>query len=215
MSQVLAGYRTQPIRRDDGPSTQDQGGAAGGAGTEETGASGSGPTAGGPSGRTPNEKRNTIKRPFRLLAVLLGAVLLGSLVIAVTAGATPTRTPTPVTNIPVFVYHELNNGCAATTAVCNGTDPESVSTAQMTAQLAYMHAQGYRTINLTQYIAWGCRQTAGLPPKPFLITYDNGIGNLLQGPFPSCKRTVTLPWRSSSPGSLTVPPVFACRPRRG
>ena len=95
------------------------------------------------------------------------------------------RTPAPViSNIPVLVYHELNNGCDATTAVCNAADPESVSTAQMTAELSYMHSQGYQTVNLTQYLSWLNGNSRGLPAKPFLITFDNGIGNLLQGSIP-------------------------------
>jgi Polysaccharide deacetylase len=129
-----------------------------------------------------------VKRHFRLSVVLLGFLLLAALVGggALAANAAPTtKTPAPaIANIPVLVYHELNNGCAATVAVCNASDPESVSTTQMKAQLSYLHAQGYRTVNLTQYLAWMKGNTSGLPAKPLLITFDNGIGNLLQGAVP-------------------------------
>jgi len=37
-------------------------------------------------------------------------------------------------NIPVLVYHEMNNGCRAVAATCRSADPESVSTAQFTAR---------------------------------------------------------------------------------
>jgi hypothetical protein len=116
-----------------------------------------------------------------LLVIPLLATVSG--VAATTASAAPPA-PVPVTNIPVLVYHELNNGCDATAAVCNATDPESVSTAQMTAELDYMHSRAYRTIDLTQYLAWLKGNTRGLPSKPFMITFDNGIGNLLQGAVP-------------------------------
>ena len=54
-------------------------------------------------------------------------------------------------SIPVFDWHELNNGCDPTAPVCNAADPESVSTAQLTAELAYLKAQGYQTISALQY----------------------------------------------------------------
>jgi hypothetical protein len=117
------------------------------------------------------------------MSALAGAVLWATGTLGSTSATAGTQSPI-ISNIPVLVYHELNNGCAATTAVCNATDPESVSTAQMTAELSWMHAQGYQTINLTQYLDWLKGNTAGLPAKPLLLTFDNGIGNLLQGAVP-------------------------------
>jgi hypothetical protein len=121
---------------------------------------------------------------------LASTVLAGLVASLATAGALPAsagqssnRGPA-IAEVPVLVYHELNNGCSATAAVCNAADPESVSTAQMSAELSWMRQQGYRTINLTQYLAWRNGNTRGLPAMPFMITFDNGIGNLLQGAVP-------------------------------
>ena len=101
---------------------------------------------------------------------------------------TPTKTVTPpptgVTNIPVLAYHEMNNGCAATSLVCDSADPEDISTTQFTNEMAYMVAQGYHTVTIAQYEAWLANPNAALPAKPFLITVDNGIGNFLQGAQP-------------------------------
>jgi hypothetical protein len=47
-----------------------------------------------------------------------------------------------------------------------------------------MQSQGYQTVNLTQYLDWLRGDSNGLPAKPLLITFDNGIGNLLQGAIP-------------------------------
>ncbi len=129
-----------------------------------------------------------MKRLIRRSAVVLGALVLASAASAGVALAatntTPSKAQTHVTNIPVLVYHELNNGCAASSAVCNAADPESVSTTQMTAELSWMHSEGYQTINLTQYVAWLKGKATSLPAKPFLITFDNGIGDLLQEAVP-------------------------------
>jgi hypothetical protein len=87
--------------------------------------------------------------------------------------------------VPVLVYHEMDNGCPPAAATCKaGPDYESVSLAQFTAEMAWMHAAGYHTVTLAEYLAWlGNRKTL-LPRRPFLITVDNGIGNFLDGAEP-------------------------------
>lgn len=90
--------------------------------------------------------------------------------------------------IPVLVYHEMNNGCAASAPVCHAHDPESVSTTQFAGQMAYLHAQGYHTVTLNQYLSWLADPHTVLPRKPVLLTDDNGIGNFLQGAQPILAR---------------------------
>jgi len=107
-----------------------------------------------------------------------------------TTTVAPTTTTTvvsgTVTNIPVLAYHELNNGCATTSDPCNASDPESVSTKQLTNQLVWLKAQGYHSITMTQYLSWLAGDYTG-PTKPFLIIFDNGIDNLLSGAQPILK----------------------------
>ena len=79
--------------------------------------------------------------------------------------------------IPVILYHQLNNGCAATASTCTATTSESVSSTELKNQLTWMKNQGYTSINLTQYDNWLAGNNAGLPAKPFLITVDNGTQN--------------------------------------
>jgi hypothetical protein len=85
------------------------------------------------------------------------------------------------TSIPVLDWHELNNGCDPTAPVCNAPDPESVSTAQLTAELGYLKGQGYRTVTPLQYLWWTKGINDGLPAKPVFLVADNGIENLLAG----------------------------------
>ena len=101
---------------------------------------------------------------------------------ASTAGASVI--PAEPSSIPVFDWHELNNGCEPTVPVCNAADPESVSTAQLTAELGYLKAQGYQTITPLQYEQWTEGLNPRLPAKPMFLVDDNGIENFLAGAEP-------------------------------
>jgi hypothetical protein len=90
--------------------------------------------------------------------------------------------------IPVLVYHEMNNGCAASAPVCDAQDPESVSTTQFTRQMNYLRGEGYHSVTLNQYLSWLADPHTVLPRKPILLTADNGIGNFLQGAQPILAR---------------------------
>jgi len=87
--------------------------------------------------------------------------------------------------VPVLVYHEMNNGCAPSAPVCKAADPETVSTAQFRAEMAYMFSRGYHTVTMAQYQAWLGNRKTRLPSRPFLITADNGIWSFLSGAQPA------------------------------
>jgi hypothetical protein len=135
-----------------------------------------------------------------VIAAIIGAVVALSVIVTVdsigqsnpaaaAASAGPSihipRAAVPtqagVTNIPVLTYHEMNNGCAATAAICDATDPESVSTTQFSNEMNYLGSAGYHTVSLAQYEAWLADPDTRLPRKPILLTDDNGIGNFLVG----------------------------------
>jgi Bacterial Ig-like domain (group 3) len=127
----------------------------------------------------------------RLIAAAIAVAALAGSAAAVFAGAGPASasppSKTPVTSpasIPVLDWHELNNGCDPSAPVCNASDPESVSTAQLTAELSYLKALGYQTITPAQYKAWAHGQKVSLPSKPVFLIADNGIENLLAGAEP-------------------------------
>ena len=122
---------------------------------------------------------------------LLAAGIIVSLAAAAGWMASNTRAsaspPPVVANVPVVVFHEMNNGCQPSAATCSASYPESVSYTEMVNRLGWLHSQGYRSINLTQYIQWLGGDTTGLPAQPILITFDNGIDGLLRGAIPILK----------------------------
>jgi hypothetical protein len=96
------------------------------------------------------------------------------------AGAVPN-------SIPVLDWHELNNGCESTAVVCNASDPESVSTTQLTGELSYLVSQGYHTVTPAQYESWTEGAPTLLPLNPILLIADNGILPFLSGAQPILK----------------------------
>ena len=143
----------------------------------------------------------------RVTGALLSAFALGVLALAGAAamGAAEQQPPTvalpnpvagirqlplldpgggPAAAVPILVYHEMNNGCAPTAPVCSGRDPETVSTRQFTDEISWLYRSGHHAITLTQYLTWLRHPTAALPARPILITFDNGIENLLRGAQP-------------------------------
>lgn len=125
-----------------------------------------------------------------VLAISTSAAVVGATSRAASAlasGATPPPAVSPA-SIPVLDWHELDNGCASTAAVCNSPDPESVSTAQLTDELDYLRTNGYHTISPAQYRAWTQGSKATLPANPVLLVADNGIENFLAGAQPLLKQ---------------------------
>jgi len=100
------------------------------------------------------------------------------------ASAVATKLPRIVyaraSQVPVLVYHEMNNGCQPSAPTCvNPKDAETVSTAQFAAEMNYLVRAGYHSISLVQYVTWLLDMRTKLPRKPILLTADNGIGNFL------------------------------------
>jgi hypothetical protein len=114
----------------------------------------------------------------------VGATLVLGMVAWMPASFAATASPSTPAQIPVLDWHELNNGCSPTAAVCNASDPESVSTAQLTAELGYLKAQGFHTVTPKQYLDWVEGVSVSLPSNPILLVADNGIENFLAGAEP-------------------------------
>lgn len=118
-----------------------------------------------------------------LLVGVTAALALAVTLIPALSASAAARGPLPYT-IPVLDWHELNNGCSPTAPVCNASDPESVSTAQLTAELAWLRAQGFNSISASQYLAWTEGRNLSLPSSPILLVADNGIEPFLVGAAP-------------------------------
>jgi hypothetical protein len=99
------------------------------------------------------------------------------------ADTTPAR---QIGAIPVISWHQMDNGCAATAALC--ANPEYVETnvtqRQFYDEIGWLYGQGYRTVTSAQYVAWATGQNVMLPAKPVLLTVDDGIANFYAGATP-------------------------------
>ena len=66
--------------------------------------------------------------------------------------------------IPVLLYHGINRG----------HDTYSVSRAAFAEQMLMLHESGFNTISIAQYAGFLRGDVRGLPPRPILLTFDDG-----------------------------------------
>jgi peptidoglycan/xylan/chitin deacetylase (PgdA/CDA1 family) len=66
--------------------------------------------------------------------------------------------------VPVLAYHGINDK----------HDGYSVSQLVFTRQLAVLRRMGFRSLSIAQYVRFLRGETAGLPARPILITFDDG-----------------------------------------
>lgn len=66
--------------------------------------------------------------------------------------------------IPVLVYHGINNH----------DDGYSVSQRRFAAQMQMLKLAGFHTVSIAQYARFQDGDLTGLPPRPILLTFDDG-----------------------------------------
>jgi hypothetical protein len=66
--------------------------------------------------------------------------------------------------VPVLLYHRL----------APSSDDLGVAPADFEAEMQRLHDLGFEAISLDQYVRFLRGDTAGLPPRPILITFDDG-----------------------------------------
>lgn len=66
--------------------------------------------------------------------------------------------------VPVLVYHGINDN----------NDTYSVSREEFARQMAMLQLSGYQAITIDQYVAFRRGDPVQLPPRPILITFDDG-----------------------------------------
>jgi peptidoglycan/xylan/chitin deacetylase (PgdA/CDA1 family) len=83
-----------------------------------------------------------------------------------TASENARYTPLPAhpDAVPVLAYHGINNR----------SDGYSVTQAAFAKQMALLRRLGFRSLSIGQYVRFLRGDTAGLPPRPVLITFDDG-----------------------------------------
>ena len=109
---------------------------------------------------------------------------------------TPTHTPTPtplrptpdgvdrVARVPILMYHHIEKPPAGADDLRRDL---SVSPANFERQLTYLRNQGYQSITLNDLALY---LTVGkpLPPKPVILTFDDGYADVYTHAFPLLKR---------------------------
>jgi hypothetical protein len=125
-------------------------------------------------------------------------VLAASAVPIVAGCASSATSIQKVRYIPVLAWHQVVGGvartraqdvlwdydkdCEPTAAVCDAPmNDETVSLAQLNAQLSWLKAQGYASITADHYHGWVSGASVPLPAKPVLLTIDDGTLNSYVG----------------------------------
>lgn len=96
----------------------------------------------------------------------IGAIGLLCLLLAMVTGAAFYTAAYPPAGIPVFAYHKIGND----------GDTYSVPPELFEAHLQYLQSEGYATVSLLE-IAKAKKGKLTLPPKPAVITFDDGYAD--------------------------------------
>lgn len=109
------------------------------------------------------------------------------------ATATPTATPTPgptpdgvlrIAHVPILMYHHISNPPPGADRYRRDL---SVPPERFESHLQYLQEQGYTTISLRDLIYHLTRGTP-LPPKPIVLTFDDGYADQYENAFPLLKK---------------------------
>jgi peptidoglycan/xylan/chitin deacetylase (PgdA/CDA1 family) len=106
-----------------------------------------------------------------------------------TSTFTPTPGPTPIgqgfsLDVPILMYHYISVPPPEADEIRLDL---SVTPAQFEAQLAYLRQAGYETISMRQ-LTYALSQQAPLPPKPIIITFDDGYRDNYENAFPLLRK---------------------------
>lgn len=93
------------------------------------------------------------------------------------AAPEPVRTPPP-SGVPVLMYHKIGEE--------KGNDAV-ISAARFAEHMEYLHKNGYRTLSLAELEAY-LEGRAELPPKPVVITFDDGYRDTYEIALPALKK---------------------------
>lgn len=86
--------------------------------------------------------------------------------------------------VPILMYHYVEPLPPAADAIRQGL---TVQPAAFAAQMAYLHANGYQTVSLYEVVdALAGHHT--LPPKPVMLTFDDGYRPLMDFALPEMER---------------------------
>ena len=82
--------------------------------------------------------------------------------------------------VPILMYHSISPASVATAQY----RPFTVSPARFAEQMAYLSAQHYTPITVTQLVAGRCSGGDQLPQKPVVLTFDDGFADFYTAALP-------------------------------
>lgn len=88
----------------------------------------------------------------------------------------------PHKNIPILMYHSISS-CANPKFVQFAVPPT-----RFAEQMAYLLTHGYTPMTVTQYVDAIAQQTALLPEKPVILTFDDGMADFFTEALPILKQ---------------------------
>jgi peptidoglycan/xylan/chitin deacetylase (PgdA/CDA1 family) len=83
--------------------------------------------------------------------------------------------------VPILVYHGIHSGAGP-------NDPYSIGNDEFERQMQMLARDGFHTISIAQYSRFAAGDTAELPDRPILITFDDGRADSLQAADPTLAR---------------------------
>jgi peptidoglycan/xylan/chitin deacetylase (PgdA/CDA1 family) len=127
-------------------------------------------------------------KPRAALSLTPIATELTTVTLPASRVASPVRQLTPdgvarTAKVPILMYHYLSEPPADADIYRQDL---SVKPALFAAQLDRMQTEGYTTINLYDLVA-NLTQGAPLPPKPVILTFDDGYRDNYENAFPLLK----------------------------
>jgi peptidoglycan/xylan/chitin deacetylase (PgdA/CDA1 family) len=102
----------------------------------------------------------------------------------ITRVALPATLPARALSVPILMYHRIDRLRPSLPAI---TRSLTVTPADFTAQMRWLHAHGFHAITQQQLFA-ALEQGKRLPAKPVVITFDDGYRDVLANAAPVLKR---------------------------
>jgi len=139
-----------------------------------------------------------------IVSVVLVVVLMGTIVLAGYGAGKSMRqqigeAPQPAERVPVLCYHYLRGGggplrvlkvlayVVLSLPVLDDADVWTVTEDQFEKQMRWLSENGYETVSLKQVARWR-EGSVEMPPKPVVITFDDGDRSVLEHAWPVLDR---------------------------